>query len=345
VKVGTSIAFQNPPRWRVPWPELYASTIDFVREAEGAGLDEVWISEHHFVDDGYCPSVVPISCAIAAATRRIRIGSKVILLPFHDPLRLAEDVAVADVLSNGRIDLGLAAGYRSAEFEGFGVRREERGARLREGLDVLAKALTGEPFSHDGRFFRYGSVQVVPPPVQRPVPLWLGGRTRAAMRRAASYHAHLALADFVLDHCVADYEAYSAELADEGLDVADFEVVAVASLFLDEDRERAWALGGPHLLYQQNQYQQWFREAGDRTSDDVAPATTVDELRAGSALVGTPDDVVARLRDFHARVPFTQFSFWCLLPGLPLDAALRSLHLFVRDVLPALRELGAPARA
>jgi alkanesulfonate monooxygenase SsuD/methylene tetrahydromethanopterin reductase-like flavin-dependent oxidoreductase (luciferase family) len=345
VKVGTSIGFQNPLQWRMPWPELYAQTIEFVRRAEAAGLDEVWISEHHFVDDGYCPSIVPAAAAIAAATERIRIGSKVILLPFHDPLRLAEDVAVADVISGGRIDLGVAAGYRRAEFEGFGVDPSERGARMREGLDVLVKALSGEAFSHDGRFFRYGRAQVVPPPVQQPIPLWLGGRTRAAMRRAARYRAHLALADFVVDNCAEDYGSYAAALAEDGLGVGDFEVVAVASIFLDEDPERAWAIGGPHLLYQQNQYQQWFREAGDRPNDDFELATRLDDLRAGSALVGTPTDVADRLREFHARVPFTQFSFWCLLPGLPPDHALGSLDLFVRDVLPVLHELGAVARA
>lgn len=342
--MGTSIAFQNPRQWRLPWPELYAQTFEFIRQAEAMSIDEVWISEHHFVDDGYCPSVVPAACAIAAATERIRIGSKVILLPFHDPLRLAEDVAVADVASGGRIDLGLAAGYRRAELAGFGIDSSERGARMREGLDVLEKALSGEPFSHDGKFFRYGQVQVVPPPVQRPIPLWLGGRTRAAMRRAARYRAHLALADFVVDSCIEDYAAYAEALAEEGLDVADFEVVAVASIFVDEDPERAWAIAGPHVLYQQNQYQQWFREAGDRPSDDFEPATTLADLRRGSVLVGTPADIAERLREFHARVPFTQFSFWCLLPGLPLDRALGSLELFVRDVLPALHELGAGAR-
>src|SRR5262249_30864882 len=111
-KFGVSIGFQNPPQWRLPWPDLYAETIEFVRQAEALGVDYVWLSEHHFVDDGYCPSLMPASAAIAAATSRIRIGTKVVLLPFHDPVRLAEDAAVVDVISDGRLDLGFAAGYR-----------------------------------------------------------------------------------------------------------------------------------------------------------------------------------------------------------------------------------------
>jgi alkanesulfonate monooxygenase SsuD/methylene tetrahydromethanopterin reductase-like flavin-dependent oxidoreductase (luciferase family) len=340
LKVGTSIGFQNPPPWHLPWSDLYAETIEFVRHAENAGIDQVWLSEHHFVDDGYCPSLMPAAAAIAAVTERIRIGTKVMLLPFHDPLRLAEDVAVVDVVSNGRLDLGVAAGYRRAEFAGFNIDRKERGARTQESLEVLLKALSGEAFTHSGRFFEYGRAQVMPPPVQRPVPLWVGGRTPAAMRRAARCGAHLALADFVLENCEQDYADYSAALEEEGLDVGDFEIAAVSSLFVDEDPERAWSIAGPHVLYQQNQYQQWFREARDRETDDFELATSHDELRAGSVLVGTPGDIVDRLRHFHARVPFTHFSFWCLLPGLRLERALASLELFVADVLPAVRELG-----
>ena len=126
MRVGTIIGFQNPAQWRVPWPELYESGLRFAEEAEALGLDEVWLTEHHFADDGYCPALLPVAAAIAARTTRIRIGTKVVLLPFHNPLRLAEDVAVVDVLSGGRIDLGVAAGYRHEEFAGFGIDRRER---------------------------------------------------------------------------------------------------------------------------------------------------------------------------------------------------------------------------
>lgn len=340
MNVGISLGFQNPQAWRMPWGELYDQTLEFVRAAEAAGIDYVWLSEHHFVDDGYCPSLMPVAAAIAAATTRIRIGTKVVLLPFHEPVRLAEDVAVVDVLSGGRLELGLAAGYRRAEFDGFAIPPSERGARMREGLDVLVKALVGDPFTHQGRFHRYGEVQIVPPPIQRPIPLWLGGRTPAAIRRAATYRANLALADFVLEHCEQDYTVYRDALEQEGCDPAEFEVAAVATVFLDEDDERAWAVAGEHVLYQQNQYQQWFREAGDRPSDDFAAATSRADLREGSILVGSPDRVLDRIQAFNAQVPFTHFSFWCLLPGMRLEPALRSLDLFASEVLPALREMG-----
>src|SRR5689334_23054728 len=107
MKIGTSVGLQNPLPWRVSWDTVYRETVAFVCGAEEAGIDYVWLSEHHFVDDGYCPSLLPVAAALATVTKRIRIGTKVILLPFHDPVRLAEDAAVVDILSGGRLDLGL----------------------------------------------------------------------------------------------------------------------------------------------------------------------------------------------------------------------------------------------
>jgi alkanesulfonate monooxygenase SsuD/methylene tetrahydromethanopterin reductase-like flavin-dependent oxidoreductase (luciferase family) len=348
IQVGICLGFQNPLQWRIPWPRLYQECLELVDAAEALGFDEVWLSEHHFVDDGYCPSLLPVAAAIAARTKRVRIGTKVMLLPFHDPVRLAEDAAVVDVLSNGRLDLGLAAGYRLAEFAGFNIDPSERGARMDESLQVLRQALTGEPFEYAGRFYRYGRVQVVPPPVQQQpesglpaVPIWLGGRSRAAMRRAAVNGCHLQLADFVLANALADYRAYVGALQDAGRDPAEYKIAAVGTMFVDEDAERAWHIAGPHLLYQQNQYCQWFAEAGDRPTDQFKPISDPHDLPEGSYLIGAPGDVLPRIRDLYRQVPFTHFAFWVLLPGMRLAAALKSLELTARHLLPALRHLAA----
>jgi len=300
------------------------------------GVDEVWLSEHHFADDGTCPALLPVAAAIAATTSRIRIGTKVMLLPFHNPVRLAEDAAVVDIVSHGRLDLGLAAGYRPAEFAGFGIDRSERAARMDEGLLVLRRALSGEAFEHHGRFFDFGPLRIVPPPVQRPIPLWLGGRSAAAMRRAARNRAHLQLADFILEHAMSDYGLYKEALLAEGADPSQYAVAAVATAFLDEDRERAWHTAADHLLYQQNLYQQWFTEASDRSADHYEPMENTSQLKRGSYLIGDPDDILLQLRDYHRQVPFTHLSVWMLLPGMRLTPALKSLELFCRRVLPAL---------
>jgi alkanesulfonate monooxygenase SsuD/methylene tetrahydromethanopterin reductase-like flavin-dependent oxidoreductase (luciferase family) len=336
VRVGTIIGFQNPPRWRIDWPSLYEQGLGFAVAAEEAGLDEVWLTEHHFADDGYCPALLPVAGAIAARTTRIRIGTKVLLMPFHDPIRLAEDVAVVDIISGGRLDIGIAAGYRHEEFAAFGIDRGERAARTREGIDVLELALSGDPFSYRGRFHAYESVQVTPPPVQRPVPIWVGGRSEKPLQRAAAAGRHLQLADFDPELCAADVATYASALAAAGRDLADHEVAAVASVFVDEDTERARALAAPHLHYQQAQYQRWFAAAGDRTTD--MPVT--DGTLPPGCLAGTPDEVLHAIAAVHDRVRFTHFSFWALLPGMDAGLARRSLELFAERVMPPLKALG-----
>ncbi len=337
--VGVVVGFQNPPAWRADWHALYRDTLMFVEHAEHLGIDEVWLTEHHFSDDGYCPSLLPVAAAIAARTSRIRIGTKLILLPLHDPLRVAEDAAVVDIISGGRLDLGLGAGYRANEFMGFGIARGERAARLAEGVQVLRLALSGEAFTHDGAFYHYRDARVSPPPIQHPVPIWLGGRSRAAMRRAARLRTHLQLADFVLESSRADMQTFAEAIEGDGGTLDGIRIATVATLVVDRDPDAAWRVALPHLLYQQNQYAGWFSEASDRASDAGRRYRTRDDLAIGNHLVGAPEEIMGRIRALHDVVPFTHFSFWGLLPGMPVPAALRSLELFAAEILPELRRL------
>jgi alkanesulfonate monooxygenase SsuD/methylene tetrahydromethanopterin reductase-like flavin-dependent oxidoreductase (luciferase family) len=340
VSAGIAVTFQNPRQWEIAWPDLYEETLAFVELAEELGIDQVWLPEHHFTEDGFCPSLMVAGAAIAARTERIRIGSKIAILPFHDPIRLAEDVAVVDNVSAGRVEVGLAAGYRKGEFDGFGIPHSERGRRMEEGIELLTRGLAGERFSYSGRFHSYGEVQVTPPPVQRPVPLWLGGRTPAAMRRAARFGAGLVLADFDVAACQEDIANYLAAWREFGRDPAAARICAVASLFVATDTDRAWEVAGPHVLYQQNQWLEWFNEVQERPLT-AGLMQSVDELQDAAALIGTGAEVAARIRAFHAEVPFTHFSFFNLLPGMRLAVASDSLRLFAAEVLPTLRSLDA----
>ena len=123
---GLHMPFRNPPIWHRPYADLYAEHLTHIERAEELGYDTVWLTEHHFSEDGYSPSLIPIASAIAARTQRIRIGTAVLLTSFHHALRLAEDAALVDILSNGRFDLGLGAGYGQVEFDGYGVRMSDR---------------------------------------------------------------------------------------------------------------------------------------------------------------------------------------------------------------------------
>jgi alkanesulfonate monooxygenase SsuD/methylene tetrahydromethanopterin reductase-like flavin-dependent oxidoreductase (luciferase family) len=140
VKFGIWLDFRNPRPWRRPWTEVYEESVDLAVSAESWGFDSVWFSEHHLVDDGYLPALFPVIAAVGARTRRVRLGTAMLLAPLYHPLRLAEDAAVTDLLTGGRLDLGLAPGYRHEEFANLGVPREQRGARTEETVEVLRRA-------------------------------------------------------------------------------------------------------------------------------------------------------------------------------------------------------------
>lgn len=337
VRIGLVLGFQNPPQWRRPWTDVYEDSLELATAGESMGLDDVWLTEHHFTRDGYCPALIPTATALAARTGRIRIGTKVLLLPFHDPVRLAEDIAVADVISGGRIDVGLAAGYRVSEFEAFGVDRSERAGRMEEGLEILQRALGRGDIAFDGRHYAYGSGTISPPPVQDPVPLWLGGRSEPAIDRAARFGCHFQLADFDLARARRDFASWKEATARHGLDWRELGLAAVASIFVWPDPEGAWEIAAPHVLYQQNQYERWFAEAEGRPAP--MPISSSRELDDSSCIVGTPDHVAEQIVAFYNEIPFTHFSFWLLLPGMERAVAQTSLELFLTEVAPELRRL------
>jgi hypothetical protein len=138
IRFGLWYDFRNPPKWRQASDRLYSEILNQIAWGESHGFDDVWLSEHHFIEDGYLPSILPVAAAIAARTKRIRIASGVLLMPFHNPVRLAEDIAVVDVISGGRFELGVGVGFKLEEFDSFGVSFSERGSRTNQSLDIIS---------------------------------------------------------------------------------------------------------------------------------------------------------------------------------------------------------------
>ena len=159
LRLGVAYDFRNPPESGLSHQALYAAIMDQVAWLDGLGLDLVWFTEHHFVDDGYLPSWIPVAAAMAARTKRVRFSCDVCLLPFNHPLRLAEDLAVLDNISGGRVEIGVGMGYAPHEFRGFGLPVSRRVSLTDEGLDVLKLAFTGETFSYAGKRYNFSDVQ------------------------------------------------------------------------------------------------------------------------------------------------------------------------------------------
>ena len=191
LRFGLLWSFRNPDFNRVPWADLYRSHLDLIVDSEAMGYDNAWLTEHHFVDDGYSPSLLPIAAGIATRTTRIRIGTFLVLLPLHNPVRLAEDTATVDLMSNGRFDLGVGLGYRLKEFSDQGIAHTERGARLREGIEIVQRLLSDEEVTIDGKFSSLNKIRIVPPALQQPhPPIWLG----------AGFDIHCGGVDLIFPH-------------------------------------------------------------------------------------------------------------------------------------------------
>jgi len=334
MKFGLWYDFRNPPRWRRPYDELYRESLEQIAWAESAGFESVWLSEHHVTDDGYMPSLFPMLAAIAARTSSLRIGTAVLLAPFQQPIRFAEDAAVVDQLSGGRLELGIGLGYRIAEFEALGVPKGERASRTEDLIETARLAWSGEPFTFKGRHWQYEGVQVTPPPTQPDgPPLWLAGSAPAAAKRAGRLGCHFMPDAGVPPAVVALYET---TLAEHGHPATARRVAINPSIHVCEDPQQGWDAVKEHYLYSYNCYRQWYAEGGESTASTLDDP---DELPRDRYLVGTPDDIVAAILALHEQVAFDRLFFWARPPGLSREESCRSLELFAREVIPRLAEL------
>ena len=294
VRVGIGLfTAQLPANSERTFEQEYRETLELVRLAERVGFDSAWVSEHHGSSDGYLPSLLPMLAAFAAATERIELGTGVVLTPLHDPLRLAEDAAVVDQLSGGRLILGIGNGWREEEFRMFGASRAERGARTEETIEVLRRAWTGRRFSFEGQTLRYDRVKVTPPPA-RPggPPILLGGYDRKAVVRAGR------LADgYVTDETGPDEVRTNLELVAEGAngvgrDPNDLIVVLLQNAFAWRDGD-PWPLIRDGVVQQLGTYEAWGEGADTPEHDRLEPAVPSEEDLRLSTPAGPPDEVAA----------------------------------------------------
>ncbi|MCQ4210519.1 MULTISPECIES: LLM class flavin-dependent oxidoreductase [Streptomyces] len=300
----------------------YKAAVEMAAYADDRGIDTVQTEEHHGVANNWLPSPFTFAGAVFGATRRIAVTVSAIIGPLHDPLRLAEDIAVLDLVSGGRLVTVAGIGYRPEEYAQFDVEWKRRGRLQDELLETLLTAWTGEEFTFRGR-----RVRVTPRPFTQPHPLLLvGGSSQAAARRAA----RLGLPFFPSAH-LPELETYYkerlVEYGTEGWTMMPGETTPL--LHLSEDPDRTWAEHGTHFLHEARTYASW--QSQDIKSAVRSGATTVEELRAeGVYRIVTPDECLAQGLDNYVLHP--------LSGGMPLDEGWRSLQLYCENVLPRLKD-------
>jgi probable F420-dependent oxidoreductase len=325
--VGPYLRFRNPATWCRDIAELYARNLDVAALVDELGYDSVWLTEHHFVEDGYTPSTMPVAAAIAARTRRVRIGTNVLLAPFHHPVRLAEDTSAVDLLSGGRLVVGIGSGYRPQEFAGYGIDRRHRGDLTDEVVEVLLRCWTEERVSHEGRFFQLHDVAVTPKPLQRPhPPLYLGGINPRALRRAARLSdgrvAGVPSAEL--------HRLLLQEMAATGRDPAAIGYIHLLWVYVGEDDDSAWREAGAHAEYEHAHYRRWWADVGR----DVMRAPTREHY-----IIAGPQTVVRRVTESLARAPgrIDHLVLGMDLAGLSPSLLEASLRRFASEVLPHIR--------
>ncbi len=269
--------------------------------ADRLGFDGVWLSEHHLTGDGMLPSPLVMAGVLAARTSRIRVGTNILVLPLHHPLRVAEDAAVVDLVSGGRLSLGVGQGYSEREFAAFGVDRRRRGALLEEGVRVIREAWS----------------EVAPRPHGK-IPIYVAGVTEAGLRRAAR------LGDGVIIYCATPGDLIARRKLLDQVAGNPPPLICTGIMHVDDDPDRAWADAAPGIAYLEGEIASY-------------GGTEPPPLHREDYLVGTPDDVAARLIALHEATRFVHFAHWLRLPTLSHDAAMRSLELIAGRVIPAVR--------
>ncbi|WP_067698058.1 LLM class flavin-dependent oxidoreductase [Nocardia jejuensis] len=308
----------------------YQAALDMAEYADRCGFTAVSCEEHHLSGTGWLPSPLLLAAAVAARTRHLTVSICALLVPLYDPIRLAEDLAVLDNISNGRIAIIAGIGYRPAEYAAMGRDWSRRGRLMDRALEVMLAAWRDEPFEYDGAL-----VNVTPKPATKPHPqLLVGGMSEAAARRAARFGL-----PFAPPMCLPELEAlYLSELRRLGVDgfVHRPEPGSRITL-LHEDPDAAWREYGPYVLNEAREYGSW-RHAGLPRPHEAA-VDSIEALRAhGYAEIVTPAQLLAQIDSGRTEIVMNP-----LIGGLPVEAGWAGLRLLGDEVLPRLASTAAPA--
>jgi alkanesulfonate monooxygenase SsuD/methylene tetrahydromethanopterin reductase-like flavin-dependent oxidoreductase (luciferase family) len=303
----------------------YKAGIDMAKFAEDNGFMAVTHEEHHGADDGWSPSPLITAGAVLSRTSRIAVSISALLVPLHDPLRIAEDIAVLDLLSGGRLSVIGGIGYRPSEYAAHGKDWASRGKLMDHCVDTLLKAWTGEPFEYNGT-----TVRVTPKPLSSPhPPFMIGGTSKAAVRRAVKFDLPIFFAA-PIPHLMAYHQELCEQEGKQGFAMSP--EPGFAHHWIAEDPDKAWAEIGHHLLHEASTYAGW--QTADIKSAVHSHASTPDQLRAeGIYRIITPDEAIAMAK---AGGDMFSFAFHPLCGGMPIDRGWEFLQIYVDKVKPAL---------
>ncbi|WP_205473594.1 LLM class flavin-dependent oxidoreductase [Nocardioides sp. SYSU D00038] len=328
--------------------QVLRDTLDEIQLADELGFDSVWLAEHHFSQYGILGSPLHFGMAIAERTKRITIGTAVLVIPLHDPLRLAEDIAALDVLSGGRVSIGVGRGYQPKEFNGFGIPLEESKQRYAETLEVVRLALTTENFSYQGRFFRYDDITTYPRPLTPGGPPILQGTVspESFAERGAIGEPIITSPNFTpLGLMKKNFDLYRAAMEENGFDIGEYDLPFMQQVWCGEGEQGLRDAAQAALSYYKsvNKVIPGSEEAMDKERAYYeAVRKNIDLLTLEQTLThggnfGSPQKVIENLEVLREQLGINHYIGWLRIPSLDRTAALRSMEEFATKVIPHFR--------
>jgi alkanesulfonate monooxygenase SsuD/methylene tetrahydromethanopterin reductase-like flavin-dependent oxidoreductase (luciferase family) len=320
--------FRNPPQWPRPSEALYAEILDVIAWTEEAGFAGAWVPEHHLAGDSYMPSPLIALSAIAARTKTIKIGSGIALAPLYHPMRFAEDCAVLDILAGGRLELGLAIGYRKREYAAFGVDFSKRGRLFDEWLEIVTRLWGGETVDFEGQHFQLSGSQLRPPAPRGRIPLYIGGFADKAMERVATYGDGYIGSPHVCG-------TYADKLREHGKDISQAKVrITDLTTVVAHDPEAAMNELAPHFHHVNNSYAEWNLEDNGLGMEGMKPMSLDEYKKSGSLQILTPDAAITHYKAMQERMPLDHVMMM-MPPGLSAERFVYYAQTLADKVMPA----------
>ncbi len=325
------------------WVESYTECLNQIVVAESCGFESVLVAEHHFKTEGVVPTPFLVCAAIAAQTKRMRIGPGVVLLPLHHVVDIAEQTCVLDVLSNGRAVLGVGMGNTPEEFMGFGVPMAQRARRMEESLSCLRELLGGTKVTFKGSFYSFQNITLTPRPVQKPhPPIWVGAeKSEAAISRAARYGDAWVIPPHIPQSLLSKYiSLYNETLRTEGRETQSISRPMRKDVYITKNGDQAWTEAEKGVI---NQYYNGYLKWGGIVDDDGRPLRFDDiskddfmEIVRKRIIVGEPETLIQEAERLRSEYGITDLILRIQFPGLEYNKTLDAIRLIGEEVIPHL---------
>jgi len=359
MKFGVLNFFEHPAGGKTEH-QVFKEQLETLSAAEEAGFDYIWAPEHHFTEYGFCASPMLTLAAMATITKKARLGTGVVVLPFSDPVRVAEDGAMIDLMSDGRLDLGVGRGFQPGEFRGFGIDQTKSHEMFDEALQIIQTAWTRDTVAFRGKHYNIEEHEVRPKPLQRPhPPIWLAAVTAPSFEMAGvrGYNLLCTLVPGFHSALTPEFlETYRRALRSKGHDPAQREIGAVCMVYCAETTEQARQDFGGSVLWYFRQMENYI--AAHAAEQQIAGYEEYDKIKrfahtirweelidARAVVCGNPESCIRQIEEMHLQHGFTQLICWTRLSGLDHRKILRSFELMKSHVLPHFRrEDGAASR-